>query len=81
MQITFMVARFVSTPLVRIFSPHNVLMVYGLGMTVFSLVAALTKGKAGVAALFLVFFFESIAYPCIFCLGSTSKPFASPCCL
>jgi len=70
MQITFMVARFASTPLLRFFDPATVLFFYGLGCTVFSLVAAFTGGKAGLASLFLVFFFESVCYPTTFTLAT-----------
>jgi FHS family L-fucose permease-like MFS transporter len=70
MQITFMVARFISTPLLRFFDPATVLFFYGLGCTVFTLVAALTGGTAGLASLFLVFFFESVCYPTVFTLGT-----------
>ncbi len=36
---------------------------YGIGCTLFTLVATFTGGKAGLASLFLVFFFESVCYP------------------
>lgn len=66
MQITFMVGRFASTPLLRYFDPATITMIYGTMCAVFSLVAALTGGKVGVASLFIVFFFESAIYPTVF---------------
>ncbi|BGO91488.1 hypothetical protein NBRC10512_003149 [Rhodotorula toruloides] len=71
LQITFMVARFASTPLLRFFNPCLVLAAYGSSCTIFSLVAALTGGKAGLAALFLVFFSESVIYPTTFTLATS----------
>ncbi|GJN93191.1 hypothetical protein Rhopal_006238-T1 [Rhodotorula paludigena] len=72
MQITFMLARIVSTPLLRFFNPAIILSIYGLICTVFSLVAALTDGKAGLAALFLVFFGEAVIYPTTFTLATSN---------
>ncbi|KAK4056690.1 hypothetical protein OIO90_002242 [Microbotryomycetes sp. JL221] len=70
MQITFMVARFASTPLLRYFDNALILGVYGTMCTLFSLVAAFTGGKPGVAALFIIFFFESVCYPTTFTLAT-----------
>ncbi|KAK4054492.1 hypothetical protein OIV83_000986 [Microbotryomycetes sp. JL201] len=70
MQITFMVARFASTPLLRYFDNALILAAYGAMCTIFSLVAALTGGKVGVACLFIIFFFESVCYPTTFTLAT-----------
>lgn len=72
MQITFMVGRFASTPLLRYFDPATITAIYGTMCAVFSLVAALTGGKAGVASLFIVFFFESAIYPTVFTLATSN---------
>lgn len=70
MQITFMVARFASTPLLRYFDPATLLTIYGTGCLLFSMVAAFTGGRAGLASLYIVFFFESIIYPTTFTLAT-----------
>lgn len=72
MQITFMVGRFVSTPLLRFFNDATILAVYGTMCATFSLVAALTGGKPGLASLFIVFFFESVCYPTTFTLATSN---------
>lgn len=38
--------------------------------TIFSLVAATTGGTAGLASLYIIFFFESIIYPTTFTLAT-----------
>ncbi|GAA5820055.1 hypothetical protein JCM11251_005464 [Rhodosporidiobolus azoricus] len=70
MQIAFMVARFASIPVVRFLNPAIAVTIYGLVCTGFSLVAALTGGKPGLAALFIVFVGESIIYPTVFTLAT-----------
>ncbi|GAA5975987.1 hypothetical protein JCM11641_002860 [Rhodosporidiobolus odoratus] len=72
MQITFMVARFASTPLTRFVPPGILVAIYGTMCTVFALVAAATGGKIGLASLFIVFFFESIIYPTVFTLATSN---------
>jgi FHS family L-fucose permease-like MFS transporter len=72
MQITFMVGRFASTPLLRFFNDATILAFYGTMCAVFSLVAALTGGKAGLGSLFIVFFFESVCYPTTFTLATSN---------
>ncbi|KDE08399.1 hypothetical protein MVLG_01435, partial [Microbotryum lychnidis-dioicae p1A1 Lamole] len=72
MQITFMVGRFASTPLLRFFNPATVLAVYGAMCSIFTLVAALKGGKVGLASLFIVFFFESVCYPTTFTLATSN---------
>lgn len=69
-QVAFMVGRFVGTPFLNYFPPDIMLLVWSTMTTIFSLVAALTGGAAGLASLFLVFFFQSIQFPVIFCLGT-----------
>lgn len=71
MQITFTVARFASTPLLRYFDPATLLTIYGTMCCVFSVVACATGGKAGLASLFIIFFFESIIYPTTFTLATS----------
>ncbi|SCZ88483.1 BZ3500_MvSof-1268-A1-R1_Chr2-1g04440 [Microbotryum saponariae] len=70
MQITFMVGRFASTPLLRIFNPATILAVYGAMCSIFTLIATLKGGKTGLACLFIVFFFESVCYPTTFTLAT-----------
>ncbi|KAM0754450.1 major facilitator superfamily transporter [Meredithblackwellia eburnea MCA 4105] len=70
MQLTFMLARFASTPLLRIFNPALLLTIYGLMTFIFTMVAAFTGGHAGLASLYIVFFFESIIYPTTFTLAT-----------
>ncbi|SGY44260.1 BQ5605_C001g00134 [Microbotryum silenes-dioicae] len=72
MQITFMVGRFASTPLLRFFNPATILAVYGAMCSIFTLVAALKGGKVGLASLFIVFFFESVCYPTTFTLATSN---------
>jgi MFS transporter, FHS family, L-fucose permease len=66
MQITFMVGRFASTPLMKYFSVPLITLIYGTLCSLFSLVAAFTGGQAGLASLFIIFFFESCIYPNVF---------------
>jgi FHS family L-fucose permease-like MFS transporter len=64
-------ARFASTPLLRFINPCFVLIAYGTMCTVFSLMASVTGGKAGLGALFLIFWGESVIYPTIFTLATS----------
>ncbi|POY75209.1 hypothetical protein BMF94_1841 [Rhodotorula taiwanensis] len=70
MQLTF--ARILSTPLLKFFPAPLVLVAYGIMTSVFSLVAALTGGKTGMACLFLVFWGESVIYPTTFTLATSN---------
>ncbi|GAA5885887.1 hypothetical protein JCM6882_004191 [Rhodosporidiobolus microsporus] len=72
MQITFMVARFASIPVVRFLNPAIAVTIYGTVCTAFSLMAALTGGKPGLAALFIIFVGESIVYPTVFTLATAN---------
>ncbi|EJD49104.1 MFS general substrate transporter [Auricularia subglabra TFB-10046 SS5] len=71
-QITFMIGRFVGTPLLKYFQPDTMLLVWSSLTAIFSVVASLTGGNAGLASLFIIFFFESIQFPVIFCLGTAN---------
>lgn len=64
--------RIASTPLLKFFPAPLVLIGYGCMTSVFSLVAAVTGGKAGIAALFLVFWGESVIYPTTFTLATSN---------
>ncbi|KAK4700858.1 MFS transporter, FHS family, L-fucose permease, partial [Phenoliferia sp. Uapishka_3] len=70
LQIVFTVARFASTPLLRFTKPATLLAIYGSMCCLFSIVACATGGKAGIASLFIIFFFESIIYPTTFTLAT-----------
>ncbi|GAA6040190.1 hypothetical protein JCM8097_004173 [Rhodosporidiobolus ruineniae] len=70
MQITFMCARFLGIVIVRFVPATIALGFYGALCAGFSIMAACTSGKTGMAALFIVFVGESIVYPCIFTLGT-----------
>ncbi|TKA56908.1 hypothetical protein B0A53_01309 [Rhodotorula sp. CCFEE 5036] len=72
MQLVFCIARIASTPLLKFFPAPLVLIGYGCMTSVFSLVAAVTGGKAGIAALFLVFWGESVIYPTTFTLATSN---------
>lgn len=69
---TFRFARILSTPLLKFFPAPLVLVAYGIMTSVFSLVAALTGGKTGMACLFLVFWGESVIYPTTFTLATSN---------
>lgn len=68
----FFLQRIASTPLLKFFPAPVVLIAYGCMTSVFSLVAAVTGGKAGIAALFLVFWGESVIYPTTFTLATSN---------
>jgi FHS family L-fucose permease-like MFS transporter len=68
----FLLQRIASTPLLKFFPAPLVLIGYGCMTSVFSLVAAVTGGKAGIAALFLVFWGESVIYPTTFTLATSN---------
>lgn len=69
-QITFTVGRFVGVLLLNFIDPAFLLACYGGFCTLFCILASQLPGYGGVASLFLLFFFESICYPCIFTLGT-----------
>ncbi|KIK28006.1 hypothetical protein PISMIDRAFT_91885, partial [Pisolithus microcarpus 441] len=69
-QITFTVGRFVGVLLLNFIDPAFLLACYGGFCTLFCILVSQLPGYGGVASLFLLFFFESICYPCIFTLGT-----------
>ncbi|KAI0044539.1 MFS general substrate transporter [Auriscalpium vulgare] len=69
-QLTFTGGRFVGVIILRWVDPALLLSIYGVMCMTFCLAVALASGKAGVGCLYILFFFESICYPCIFTLGT-----------
>ncbi|KAI0027821.1 major facilitator superfamily domain-containing protein [Vararia minispora EC-137] len=69
-QLTFTVGRFVGVVLLKWIDPALLLSFYGLMCCTWSITVGLSPAWAGVAALYLLFFFESICYPTIFTLGT-----------
>ncbi|KAI6123831.1 major facilitator superfamily domain-containing protein [Pisolithus croceorrhizus] len=69
-QITFTVGRFIGVALLNFIDPAFLLACYGFFCTLFCILVSQLPGYGGVASLFLLFFFESICYPCIFTLGT-----------
>ena len=65
----FMVGRFTGTALLRRFSAHKVLGLYGTLNVVMCLLVVLKLGWLSVACVFLSYFFMSIMFPTIFALG------------
>jgi len=69
-QLTFTGGRFFGAALLRFIDTAFLLSVYSVACIMCCLGAALSTGHRGIASLFLLFFFESICYPCIFTLGT-----------
>jgi len=69
-QITFTVGRFVGVVVLNYVDPALVLAFHALMCSCFCLAVAQAPGAAGVGCLFVLFYFESICYPCIFTLGT-----------
>jgi len=69
-QLTFTGGRFIGAALLRFVDTAFLLSMYGLACMICCLGVALGKGSGGVACLYMLFFFESICYPCIFTLGT-----------
>jgi FHS family L-fucose permease-like MFS transporter len=65
----FLVGRFTGTALLRGFSAHVLLGVYGLINTVLCLLIFFKLGWVSAAAIFATYFFMSIMFPTIFALG------------
>ena len=65
----FLAGRFSGSALVRRFSAHKVLGLYGAMNVLLCLVVFLKLGWVSVAAVFLSYFFMSIMFPTIFALG------------
>ncbi|KAF9047330.1 MFS general substrate transporter [Panaeolus papilionaceus] len=69
-QMTFTFGRFVGVVVLNFVDPAFVLSFYAVACSVFSIAVALAPGNAGIGCLFMLFFFESICYPCIFTLAT-----------
>lgn len=69
-QITFTVGRFIGVLLLNYLDPALLLSFYGCCCTMFAILVSQLPKYGGIACLFLLFFFESICYPCIFTLGT-----------
>ncbi|KAH9055454.1 MFS general substrate transporter [Lactarius vividus] len=69
-QLTFTGGRFIGAALLRFVDTAFLLSTYGMACMACCLGAALSTGNRGIASLYLLFFFESICYPCIFTLGT-----------
>jgi len=69
-QLTFTFGRFVGVAILNFVDPAFLLATYGFLCALFSLLISQLPGYGGVACIFVLFFFESICYPCIFTLGT-----------
>lgn len=69
-QITFTIARFIGVVILRFIDPALLLSLYALGCSISCLCVALVQGTGGIVFLYILFYFESICYPCIFTLGT-----------
>ncbi|KAI0317204.1 MFS general substrate transporter [Amylostereum chailletii] len=69
-QLTFTGGRFVGVVLLKFVDTALLLGFFGGGCIVFCLAVSFAPGQAGVGCLYMLFFFESICYPCIFTLGT-----------
>jgi MFS transporter, FHS family, L-fucose permease len=67
--VCFLIGRFTGTGLLRRFSAHRVLALYGTLSVVMCLLVFLKLGWLSVACVFLSYFFMSIMFPTIFALG------------
>ena len=67
--ILFLVGRFTGAGLLRRFSAHKVVGVYGTANVIICLLVFLKLGWVSVVAVFLSYFFMSIMFPTIFALG------------
>jgi MFS transporter, FHS family, L-fucose permease len=67
--VCFLVGRFTGAGLLRRFSPHRMLALYGVANVVMTFVVFLKLGWLSVACVFLCYFFMSIMFPTIFALG------------
>ena len=62
--------RFIGVLLLNYLDPALLLSFYGCCCTMFAILVSQLPKYGGIACLFLLFFFESICYPCIFTLGT-----------
>ena len=65
----FTLGRFVSTGLMRRFSPSRIMFCYGLANVVLLLTGILSANWIGLSAIFLTSFFMSLMFPTIFAMG------------
>ncbi|KAH7311069.1 putative L-fucose-proton symporter [Rhexocercosporidium sp. MPI-PUGE-AT-0058] len=65
----FAIGRFVASGMLKFVKPRLVLMGFLTGVVVFACLVIGLKGNGGVAAIFLVLFFESCVFPLIFTLS------------
>ncbi|KAH7102737.1 MFS general substrate transporter [Auriculariales sp. MPI-PUGE-AT-0066] len=73
LQITFMMGRFLSTPLLNWLQRDDlILFVYSTICAIFTIIVMTTGGRAGLASLFIILFFESIQFPVIFVMGTSN---------
>lgn len=68
-QAAFTVGRFSGVGLMRLMRPRLVFLVYMGGVIVFLACATGVRGRAGIAMLYIVLFFESVCFPTIVALG------------
>ena len=61
---------FIGVVILNWVDPALLLSLYAVACTSFAIAISQVKGHAGVGCLFMLFFFESICYPCIFTLGT-----------
>jgi FHS family L-fucose permease-like MFS transporter len=62
MQATFTVGRFVSVGILQYIDPALLLTIHAVMCVIFSIAASQAAGWAGIACLFVLFYFESISY-------------------
>jgi FHS family L-fucose permease-like MFS transporter len=67
--VCFLVGRFTGAAILRVFTAHRVLALYGALNVLACLVVVLKLGWVSVACVFLSYFFMSIMFPTIFALG------------
>jgi FHS family L-fucose permease-like MFS transporter len=67
--VCFLVGRFTGAGLLKRYSAHKILALYGSLNVVLTLLVFLKLGWLSVACVFLIFFFMSIMFPTIFALG------------
>lgn len=60
-----MAGRFITVPILKYIEAPLILGIYGTGAIIFAVCAATIGGTTGGACLFMVFFFESAAYPVV----------------
>ncbi|KAG4425344.1 hypothetical protein IFR04_001494 [Cadophora malorum] len=65
----FAVGRFIASGMLKFVKPRLVLMGFLTGVVVFACLVIGLKGNGGIAAIFLVLFFESCVFPLIFTLS------------